>query len=434
MHKLMEKGMAGISLLAGLIFTTGLQRCAADDAEPITYNKHIAKIFQSKCQTCHRPNQLAPMSLLSYQETRPWVKAIKKAVTEKKMPPWGAAPGYGPFNNDPSLTPEELGMIVSWADQGAPEGNPSDLPEPVKWNEDGWLAGVPDVILKTDRPYIVRPTGENEDLYQFLVVPTNFKQDTWINGIEYNPDNKRVVHHIIGFIDTTGQAAKKDAETPEPGFACGMAGGGFAKVDGMLSGWAPGTQPSIMPKGMGKLIKAGSDIVLQMHYFNRTSTEQPDNSAIGFHLAHGSIHKMLRIYPVSAWSIYIPAGEPNAEHRAKWDLPEGITLYSIMPHMHFIGKDMTISLASPDGAVKPILEIPHYDFNWQLIYSYAEPMELAKRTQIQMVAHHDNSDKNPANPSKPPIDVHWGESTTEEMAIAWIGFTYQNEDLKVQIP
>ncbi len=229
-----------------------------------TFSKDIAPIFQKHCQECHRPGEIGPMSLLTYAETRPWAKAIKKSVLDRTMPPWHADAERGMFSNDISLTEEEIKVVAAWVDEGAPEGDPRDLPPPLTWNMSEWKLGEPDIALFPEKPFHVPATGEFQDLYQCLVLPTNLDHDVWVDAFEYKVDNRKVVHHIVGFQDSTGKAMTRDAATPETGFPCDMGGSNSAIgpaeiVNGLLGGWGPGTPPNVNHPGTAKLTKKRLD-------------------------------------------------------------------------------------------------------------------------------------------------------------------------------
>jgi hypothetical protein len=396
--------------------------------DKITYSEDISKIFQRKCIECHQIGELAPMALTSYEEARPWVKSIREQVENRNMPPWDANPKYGKFVNDISLSQSEIDMIIQWTEQGALSGDLSSVPSIVDNSGSKWKMGEPDLFLVPENPMSVPVTGINEDLYQCIVLPYMFEEDKWINGIEYQIENRKIVHHVIGFTDVSGRSKSLDDKTPEPGFPCSM-GGRSGRIGTMLGGWAPGMPPNDFPEGTGTLIEKGSYIVLQMHYFNQTDSMKLDASGIGIHFASEPVTKRARILPIAQWNLYIPAGDSYAEHKASWEVKTDIVIHTVMPHMHYIGKDMTVSVNHPDGSSEIILDVPRYDFNWQTVYEFVEPLVVPKGSSISMISHHDNSVNNPANPSDPPIDVRWGESTTEEMAIAWINYTNKDEDL-----
>lgn len=407
----------------------------ADDAPApvgVTFNKDVAPIFRARCEECHRSGQMAPMSLLSYAEVRPWVKSIKKSVAARDMPPWDADPAYGHFTNDISLTSDQIATIVSWVDAGAPEGAAADLPPARVWKDAEWKSGPPDIHAAPAVAFEVPPTHADEDIYQCIIVPTGLTKDTWLRGLEYRIDKPQVVHHVIGFLDDSGKSRELDAQTPEPGYPCGMGGAAASGgLDAMLGGWAPGMPPNIYEAGIGKMVKANSDIVLQMHYHNETGETFKDATSVGIYLATETIHHKGRIMPVSQFKLHIAAGDDNSMAEASWRIPRNIEVYTLMPHMHFIGKDMTLTAKYADGSEEILLSVPKYDFNWQTVYHFKEHKLLPKDTVLHVVGHHNNSADNPANPSKPPKDVTWGESTTEEMMIGWVGYVNADEDLNI---
>lgn len=420
-------------LVAGLTFGGAAAR--ADDnagAKGVTFSKDVAPIFQNHCNSCHRPGDIGPMSLLSYQDARPWAKAIKKNVADQLMPPWHADPKYGKFSNDSSLTADQIRTITAWVEQGAPEGDPADMPPARQYDHDGWKLGVPDVVWEPKTTYTLAKSVDDE--YRCFVIPTGLTEDVWVKAFEVKPNNKKVVHHIMPYVATADKAQRfieKDAASPEPGFLCGMGGGAELGLDSLLGGWAPGNEPRQMSAGVGRLMPAGSYIVYQVHYHNTTGEDQPDRSNMAAYFAREPIHKRPRVVPVSQWDLKIPAGEPNARHHAEWKVPFDITISSIMNHMHFIGKDMKVTAVWPDGREEILLSTPRYDFNWQTTYHLATPLKAPKGMILKMDSVHDNSASNKANPHNPPIDVKWGEATDEEMAIAWVGYTKDDEDLNV---
>lgn len=403
----------------------------------VTFNRDIAPIFQKHCQDCHRPGEVAPMSLLTYEESRPWVKAIKKSVTDRSMPPWHADPAHGKFLDDISLSEEQIAMIVQWADQGAPEGEAADLPPPVDWKSGDWKVGTPDLVIFPDRPFDVRLTEEGKDIYQCIVLPTNLTEDVWVQAFEYKIENRRITHHIVAFSDATGKAAALDAETPEPGFPCGMGGegsmGGFSSLDSMLGGWGPGVPPNVMPEGTAKQLKKGSHIVLQMHYYNQTGEVQQDASGVGVYFAKGPVQSRARVMAILTppRTFKIAAGDARAENRAQWIVAKDAVVYSTAPHMHRLGREMTLTANYPDGTSEILIHVPRYDFNWQRTYRFAEPKTLPKGTKVQMISYHDNS-VNWRDPSAPSEAVAWGESTSEEMSIGFVGYWYADEKLDEQ--
>lgn len=364
------------------------------------------------------------MSFLSYDQTRPWAKAIKQAVLTKKMPPWFADPHFGKFSNDRTMAQADIDTLVSWADTGAKGGDPKDGPKPIDFVE-GWRIGKPDLVIEMPQAFDVPASGTID--YQYIVIPTNFKEDTYVQIAEARPGNPALVHHIIAFIREPGSPWLKDAKpgvpyvpkdhvrtenlTPEQRKKAQQAGGGFG--GDFLAGYAPGTVPFVMRPGEAKLVKAGSDIVLQMHY-TANGKEGTDRSRIGVILAKEKPEAKVLTLAAATTDFAIPAGDPNYEVDAKLRLQKDVTLVSMLPHMHFRGKSFVYKVTYPTGETETLLDVPHYDFNWQLTYELDKPKVLPKGTVIECIAHYDNSANNKYNPD-PTKTVYFGEQTWEEM-------------------
>jgi len=408
--------------LLGLCFGTVALLSAATAPPQVTFYKDVLPVLQKNCQTCHRPGEAAPMSFLTYETARPWAKGIKTAVVTKKMPPWFADPHYGKFANDRSLSQAEIDTLVSWVDTGAQAGNPKDAPKPTEWVE-GWRIPKPDMVLSMTVPFNVPASGTID--YQYIVIPTGFTEDKYVQLAEARPGNPALVHHIIAFIREPGSPWMKDAKPGVPvvprerqrqAEASGnqnrsQDGGGFG--GDFLAGYAPGTLPNIMKPGQAKLIKAGSDIVLQMHY-TANGHAGTDISKIG--IVFATVKPTERVLTLAAvnGNFAIPPGDPNYRVDSKITLQDDSTLVNLLPHMHFRGKDFEYRVTYPSGEKETLLSVPHYDFNWQLTYDLAQPKLLPKGTVIECTAHYDNSANNKYNPD-PTKEVHFGEQTWEEM-------------------
>ncbi|MEP7364812.1 MAG: thiol-disulfide isomerase [Acidobacteriota bacterium] len=365
-----------------------------------TYTKDVAPILNARCAECHRKGEAAPMALTSYTEARPWAKAIRQAVVTKRMPVWLADPALDHFKNDRRLSAAEIETIKAWADAGAPEGNAKDLPVPPQFTE-GWSIGKPDLIVDMGEDFDVPATGEVP--YKYFVVDPGFTQDTWVQSVEVRAGTRAVVHHVIVFL-------LNDQEK-----ALARSGGD------LLVGWAPGEQPVQLPEGTARLIRAGTVFRFQVHY---TPSGKPakDRSYVGLRFAKETPQYRSLIGRAINTKIRIPAQAPNHEERAVWTSTRDVALTSLMPHMHVRGKDFLYTLVTPDGSRKVLLNVPRYDFNWQLGYSFKEQIEVPKGSRIEVVAHYDNSPNNKANPD-PGKEVLWGDQTWEEMLIGW--FTYR---------
>lgn len=350
------------------------------------------------------------MSFLSYQETRPWAKAIKQAVTVRKMPPWYADPHTGEFRNDRTLPASGIAQISAWADAGAPEGNPADAPKPLSFVE-GWQIGRPDLILEMPSEFSIPSQGTVE--YQYIVIPTGLKEDRWVQAAEARPGNRAVVHHIIAFIREPGSKWLMDAV---PGVPFVPAKGGHepgVMADDNLTGFAPGMPAEILPPGQARLLKAGSDIVLQMHY-TASGKAQSDRSRIGVVFAKAPPRKRVLTAAVSNQKFVIPPGDSNYRVDAELTLYSPSTLIGMLPHMHLRGKAFSYRVTYPDGRREDLLNVPKYDFNWQLWYLPAEVKVLPAGTKVACTAFFDNSANNPANPD-PQAEVRYGEQSWEEM-------------------
>lgn len=408
-------------LLAG--FVCAAIGSAATTSSPVTFYKDVLPVLQKNCQTCHRPGEAAPMSFLTYDQTRPWAKGMKQAVLSKQMPPWFADSHYGKFSNDRTLSQAEIATLVSWADTGAKAGDAKDAPKPLEFVE-GWRIGKPDMVLEMPQAFNVPASGTVD--YQYFVIPGNFKEDTYVQLAEARPGNPAVVHHIIAFIREPGNPWMRDVKpgvafvpkdqkrteelTPEQRRARGQQGGFGGDF---LAGFAPGTLPFVMNPGEAKLVKAGSDIILQMHYTSNGKATT-DMSRIGLVLSKTKPERRVLMLAAATTDFAIPAGDANYEVKAKLKLQRDATLVSLLPHMHFRGKSFEYSVTYPTGETEKLLDVPKYDFNWQLSYDLAQPKLLPKGTVIECIAHFDNSANNKYNPD-PTKTVYFGEQTWEEM-------------------
>ena len=408
-------------LISGLVCVAA---SAATAPSNVTFYKDVLPVLQKNCQGCHRPGEAAPMSFLDYDKTRPYAKAIKQAVLTKQMPPWYADRHYGKFSNDRTLSQADMDTLVSWADTGAKAGDPKEAPKPIAWVE-GWRIGKPDIVIEMPQAFEVPASGTID--YQYIVIPTNFKEDTYVQMAEARPGNPAVVHHIIAFIREPGNPWLKDAQPgvpfvpkqhvrtenqpPDQRKRAQQSGGGFG--GDFLAGYAPGTVPFVMRSGEAKLVKAGSDIVLQMHY-TANGKAGSDRSRIGLVLAKEKPERKQLTLAAATTDFAIPAGDPNYEVQAKLKLQRDVTLVSMLPHMHFRGKSFEYKVTYPTGETETLLDVPHYDFNWQLTYELDQPKVLPRGTIIECTAHYDNSANNKYNPD-PTKTVYYGEQTWEEM-------------------
>ncbi len=392
-------------------------------AQP-TYCKDVAPILQKNCQECHRPGQVGPFSLETYEQAKKRSSDIASVAESRLMPPWKADPHVGvKFKGARTLSDQDIATLVAWAESDAPEGNPADLPPPPKFPDD-WQLGTPDLVIDIGADFAVPASGD--DIYRCFVVPTKLEKDQYVSAVEYRPGNRSVVHHILAFVDTSGKARERDQADPGPGYEC--FGGPGDPIHGGLGGWAPGNQPSFLPEGIGRSLPKNSDVIIQVHYHPRGKAET-DRSKIGLYFSKKPIKQVMHWGIVINPSLELPPGQSNIEIKGMWEVPVDITLHSVSPHMHLLGHDMQISVKFPDGRVQDLIKVPDWDFNWQYTYQLEKPLDVPKGSVFYLVSHYNNSESNPRNPHKPPKLVKWGEATTDEMCIGFLGVTKRGQDL-----
>jgi hypothetical protein len=392
-----------------------------NSAATVTFTKDVAPILYHNCATCHRPGEMAPMSLLSYKEVRPWAKSIRERVVSREMPPWYADPNHGDFANDTSLTERQIETIRAWVDGGAKEGDPKDLPPAPKFSDSGWKYDEPDAVFTMTETASIPAEGTVP--YRYFAVPTNFTEDKYVQFAEIKRGEPSVVHHVLVSVREPGADP-----LPPPGEITAAAGQrrdrrGNNNPDAMLLGWAPGMSPLSLRPGNAKLVKQGSVLVFQMHYTTNGKAAN-DRTSIGLWFAKEPVEKRVitRGIATDARKLIIPAGEPNFESTSSLTFKEDVHIHMFMPHMHVRGKDFEYKLVYPDGKEKILLRVPKYDFNWQLSYFAKDPIAVPKGSRIECLAHHDNSANNKFNPD-PTKAVRWGDQTWEEMMIGWIDYT-----------
>jgi len=385
-------------------------------AAPATFHKDVLPILQKNCQTCHRPGEVAPMSLLTYKDARPWAKAIKAAVASEKMPPWFADPKVGHFSNERKLTAEQIATLASWADNGALEGDAKDAPAPVKFN-DGWNM-KPDIIVEMPTAFDVPATGAID--YQYMLVKTNFKEDMWVVAAEMRAGNDRVVHHGEAWVRPPGSHWMADA-TPGVSYATGEMRKSAGEGIEILGKFNPGLgQQTFDFGGSAKFVPKGSDIVFEFHYTS-VGTPQTSKSSVGLVLAKNAPKsRYVTGYGPTANNLVISPNDGNAEVVSEMVAVEDSKLVYIQPHMHVRGKDYEVRVVYPTGEAQTVFR-GKFDFNWQLGYDLEKPVLLPKGTRVQGIAHYDNSANNKFNPD-PAKEVVWGLQNWEEMQNCFMGF------------
>jgi peroxiredoxin len=368
----------------------------------VTYAKDVAGILQRRCQECHRPGQVGPFSLLTFEQAKHWSDTIRDVVSEERMPPWHADPHSGPFSNDRRLTVREKDLILAWIEQGCPKGNDKDLPPPAQFPE-GWAIGKPDLIFQMPEEETIPATGVIP--YKYYEVDPGFTEDVWIQAAEARPGNRKVLHHVVVYTQTPGkQIFEKDGATS------------------MLVGWAPGDMPAILPEGIARRVPAGSKLRFELHY-TPSGQEEKDRSSVGVILAKYPPRREAQVNILAKWKFEIPPGAPAHKGQASYTFPADAQILSVMPHMHWRGVRAFYEAKHPDGRTEILLSVPAYDFNWQSVYRFAKPVSVAKGTVVTFTGFWDNSADNPSNPD-PTRAVPWGHQTWDEMLNGWLEFVF----------
>ncbi len=406
-------------------------------AQAPTFNKEVIRILQTSCQTCHRPGEIAPFSLLTYRDVRPWTRAIREAVITREMPPWKAQAGCGDFKDSRALTQEQINTIVAWADAGAPEGNAADLPAPRVFS-DSWPKGTPDVVLAPAEKF-TPPQGK--DSYRCFSIPVSqLRGDRFIQGLDVLPGNRKIVHHVLAYSDPTGKSKALDQADAGEGYSC-FGGPGFdiGEDENILGSWVPGAPGEFAPEGTGiKLpINPEARVVIEMHYHPSDEPES-DRTQVGLYFAQKPVNSEAYLLPLLNDTFTIPAGNKNYAVTASETLPNStptLRLLSVQPHMHLLGRQMKVEVKRPREAnAECLINITDWDFNWQGSYSFKTPVAVPGGSQLKFTAIYDNSADNPRNPNAPPKPVQWGEMTTDEMALVFLRLTIDGVVIEPSTP
>ena len=390
-------------------------------ADTPTFSKEVVRIFQQHCQTCHRSGDIAPFPLMQYSDAKPRASLIKIMTQTRQMPPWKAAEGCGDFRDERRLTAAEIATIAKWADAGAPEGNPADLPAPRTFS-DGWELGTPDLVLANNEAFTPPP---HQDTYRCFTVPTNLTSDKWVRAVDTHPGDRQTVHHVLTFVDTTGDSVRLDEAEPGPGYTC-FGGPGFSTT-GSLGGWAPGQRALELPQNVAFRLPAGSRLVMQVHYHPHGHDTKADRTSYGVYFSSDPSPKELRFLPIINQTFTIPPNDPNyrVDGAFPFPLPFPVKIWVVAPHMHLLGRRMEVNYTPRNGEAQCLIRIDDWDFNWQGTYRYKQPIDVPAGSRLTLTAYYDNSSNNPHNPNNPPKPVSWGEATTDEMALAFVGVTIE---------
>ncbi len=416
-------------LAAGAVGTLfGKPRTSSPEqpATPVTFNRDIAPIIFHSCSACHRPGEAAPFSLLNYSDVKKHARQIAEVTQSRAMPPWLPEPQKLKFADELRLSEAEIALIQNWVEQGAVEGNPTDLPPQPKFVE-GWRLGQPDLILTANKPLTLPPSGT--DTYWNFIFPVPIQETRWVKAVEIRPGDKRYVHHANMLVDRAGSLRQREAE-PGAGF-----GGMEIRIespvfdpDSHLLFWKPGTVPAVEPDGMALRLDKGTDLILNTHLQPSGKPEVIQPSIGLYFTPHPATKFPMLLQLENDAKLDIPAGQKDFLVSDDFTLPIDVQLLAIYPHAHYLGKDIRAYATLPDGTTKTLIHIPQWNLNWQAVYRYAEPVRLPKGTKVSLRYVYDNSDDNPLNPNHPPARVRGGNRSSDEMCHLWLQVLPMNFD------
>jgi len=426
-----------------LILTISIVCISLSDLFSQVTFEQVSGIIYNKCSVCHRQGEIGPMSLTNYEEVKGWANMIKEVTRSQYMPPWQPDPDYSRFMDEIHLSDSDISTIAEWVDSGLKQGDPLKEAAYPDFAE-GSALGEPDLVLKFEESYTHK--GNNRDEYRWFVLPTGLTEDKIVKAVEFRAGNKKIVHHALIFEDTKGIARAQDAKTPEYGY---QGFGSFAGDDSsnrelltakQFQGYAPGARARFYPDGIGQTLKAGSDIVVQVHYAPWSKDEE-DLSSVNIFFADESEdinrsmqnHIMVPLPGVLRNGPFIILAGEEKEFHGIWTIEDDISIVGIAPHMHLLGKNWTVYLERPDGTTENLIHIPEWDFNWQGSYYFPKYMIAPQGSKVHAFATYDNTSENPNNPNNPAQFVTWGEGTEDEMYYLPILYTtYQEGDENIE--
>ncbi len=379
-------------------------------AGAVTFSRDVAPILYRHCVSCHRPQEVAPFPLLSYEDARKRAKQIAEITAQRRMPPWLPEPGYGDFADERRLAARELAVLAEWARSGAAQGDPAALP-PTPAFPEGWRLGKPDAEVQMTEPYPVAAEGPDE--YRCFVIPLSLGADRYVRALEFRPDNRKVVHHALFFTDNSGAARQRDAESPGPGYPC-FGAPGFLPGPG-LGGWTPGSKPVTQPQGVASLVRKNATLVLQIH-FHPTGKAEREQSRVALYFSSEPPRRRLFDVALGSREIDIPAGARRYRVTDSFTLPVAVDAVGIIPHAHYLCREMRGYALLPDGRKQWLLWIRDWNFDQQDQYRYKTPLRLPAETRLFLEFFYDNSAANPRNPNRPLKRVLWGPDSSDEMA------------------
>jgi Flp pilus assembly protein TadD/mono/diheme cytochrome c family protein len=416
-------GFSAFSRFSG--FTTAivsLVAAAQASAQVPSYSKDVAPVFFARCAKCHHPGGAGPFSVLTYADVKPKATLIAAATKSRYMPPWKAEPVPGGFVGQTRLNDEEIDLIQRWVEGGAIEGNPRDLPQAPRIAP-GWQLGKPDLVVAPAAAFSLPPGGV--DVFRIFVIPLPVDRLRYVRGLEFRPGNPRVVHHANIRVDRTRASRRLDEADPEPGYD-GLIPHSAMYPDGHFLGWTPGQVAPLLPKGLAWRLDRDSDLVVEVHMQpdGRTETVQP---SIGLYFTDDAPERTPLMLRLGRQSIDIPPGTAGYTTTDSFVLPVDVEIEAVQPHAHYRAREVHGTATLPDGTVKHLIDITDWDFRWQHVYRYVQPLKLPRGTTLAMRFTFDNSAANPRNPQQPPVRVRWGQRSRDEMGDLWIQALPDNE-------
>jgi hypothetical protein len=400
------------------LFLLTLHASAAAPPVAPTFNKDVLPIIESRCQTCHRPGEIGPMPLITYEQAKPWAKAIQEAVKSRKMPPWFADQCCGQFSTNTSLRPEEIALIDAWVTAGAPEGKKKDVRPLLRWTHN-WRIDGPSVVVSLPRAVEV-PANSKID-YQYVILPIDLPEDRWASAVEVHPSDRSIVHDAVVYVRTKESKWLRNLPpltmySPAPGSISAEELAQQAESD-ILAVYTPGSPTAIWPAGMGKKLPLHADLVLQIHYTSK-KIDATDRTSVGINFLREPPKYRVLTLEMQNRNIVIPAGASDYHASVTGTMPRDATVISFFPQMHRRGSAFEYSIVQPDGKLDTLLRVKPYDFFWQISYPLKTPRLLPKGTKLMWTGYFDNSANNPRNPD-PKAEVHWGEQSWEEMMVGY---------------
>lgn len=383
-----------------------------------TYSEDVAKILNRACVSCHRPDEIAPFSLLGYENARKWAPNIARVVADRTMPPWKAQPGIRKYHDDNGLTDEEIQILQEWNKGDKEPGDPAKAP-PTPEFRSGWELGEPGLVVEVPKPVRFDPEGPDE--YRCFVFKTNFKETRYITAMDFKPGNRKIAHHVLVYTDDNNEAVetdRADKDGQEGYVAPGAINVGFAP-ENMPYIWGPGVRPRHMPDGVAFRLKPGATIVAQVHY-HRTGKVEYDQSKLGVYFSKEPPKKIANVEMYFDGLLYLPPNQERIVRSHQLYIQRDSIIYRVLPHMHNLGKEMKVEIKRPDGKMDTLVHVKGFDFRWQIEYAFQEPYFVPKGSMLLITGYFDNSAKNPSNPNNPPKPVAFGPNSTDEMLMALV--------------